>query len=189
MKKSILTICVLLSIAVASCSKSNSVKHESPKFLTVVDSICDKYKTENGYDATEVKKGFHKYMSYYGASAPIFKDLPLNVTDTLSSITLDGKSKYVTAFMNYMYEEPTDNGKLLYAIHVQVENVIDVNEPTPFKKGETYFISSKDGGLIQYDGTLDLIGMNEVVDGNGKIVDGRSFGTIKIKDATFTQAK
>lgn len=186
MKKSIILIIALAAIT-AACSKGSSVKHESPKFLVVVDSICEKYSTDGNYNPADVKKGFHEYIGYYGGAAPIFRDLPLTVTDTLSSITLDGRERYVTAFMSYTYEEPTDNGKLLYAISVHAESVVGANEPAPFKKGETYYISSD--GLVQYDGALDLIGKHEVVDGNGRVVDGRSFGTLKVKDASFTPAK
>lgn len=179
--------CIMLVLT--GCSKKETVQHESPKFLEVVDSICEKNSADNDYNASAVIRGFHEYINYYGAAAPCFKDLPLTVTDTISSKTLDGSERYVTAFMNYNYEEPTDNGKLVYTITVQAETVLKADEPIPFKVGGVYNVSPKGNVLVDYDGLLDVVGKNEVVNGNGKIVDGRSFGTIKMKDVSFTEVK
>ena len=190
MKKIIFALLCTPLVLIGCTNGNKSVKHESPIFLAVVDSICEKNATEDGnYSAKAVKKGFHEYINYYGAAAPCFKDLPLIVTETMSSKTLDGKEQYVTAFMSYTYEETIDDVKYVYSISVNVENVIKAEDTMPFEKDGVYYISPNSDVLVHYDGMLDVIGRNEIVAGGGKIVDGRSFGTIKIKDANFTPVK
>ncbi|MBD5231905.1 MAG: hypothetical protein HDS66_07115 [Bacteroidales bacterium] len=186
MKRNIFAI-ALVVMALSSCSKKQeSPKHEAPTFLVVVDSICNKYATEDGYNASEVKKGMHDFVDYYAANEnPIFKDTPMTLTGINTANALDG-SKFVTSHFTYNFEEPTDNGKRVYSLNVIIENEYAATDSIPLVEGETYIITP-DGGLVQYDGMLDMIGIEETQGGN--VVDSRSFGSLKIKGASFKSHK
>ena len=179
MRKSIIFIALLAVITctgITSCSRKPL--HESPRFVAVVDSICEKYSTDKGYDAAAVKDGMHDYVAYYSASEnPIFKDTPFTVTGIIVSPTLDGTAKYAYIFMKYELEEQTKVGKQLYALHLSVENKYAANDSIDVIEGNTYLVSPENG-MILYDGKLDLMGVSETK--SGDINDTRSFGTLKL---------
>lgn len=185
MKKIFFLLVCLLLLATGCTSKVSQV-HESPTFLAVVDSICEKYSTDNGYEASKVKKGMHDYISYYAANEnPIFADLKFTLDGITTAEALDG-SKIVTYSFTYLLEEPNDNGKTVYSLHVMVENDYTADAKIDnLKEGSEYIIIPSDG-LIQYDGMLDVVGINEGRD--NRLIDGRSFGTLHIKGAKFTPA-
>lgn len=176
------TFVILLLLGACSKKKELNPSHEPITFLNIVDSICNRYQIEDAYDPTAVKKGMHDYVGYYSANEnPIFKDLPLTVSSILTAKTLDG-NKLVTANLSYSKELPVDGKRYVYSIHVAVENEYEGNDSIPFTEGNTYYIEPQ-SGLVLYDGFLDVIGINESP--TGVITDGRSFGTLKIKGASF----
>ena len=185
MKNFVYSAFLIALLVLSACSSNIMPKHDSPKFLAVVDSICIKYATEKGYDAHSVIKGMHDYINYFASNeTPIFKDLPMKLTGITTANTLDGK-KLVSLRFTYDFEEPTENGKRVYTLNVMVENEYEADDALQVTEGESYIIIPN-GGLVYYDGMLDIVGIKESQ--NGKIIDGRSFGSVKLKGASFVKA-
>lgn len=182
MKKLTIVIAVLTTL-MTSCSQKEEQTRRTPEFIAVVDSICDANASKEGYAASSVKKGMHDYFGYYSANEnPILKDLPFTVTSISNAKTLDG-AILSTIGLTYSLEEQIENGKRVYTLNARVINEYPDSTLINVQEGKIYTIVPENG-LVQYDGVLDIIGINEVQ--GGKTVDGRSFGTIEIKNAKFT---
>ena len=184
MKTALSAMCLIM--VMCACSKKGSPSHESPKFLAVVDSICEKHTSDGGYNAADVKKGMHDYMFYYASNEnPIFKDLPMTYESNITSKALDG-STFVTYIFRYSLEENAENEKRIYSLSVWVDKEFPKGmQPDSLKKGTAYIIEPENG-ISQYDGKLDILGADETPD--GKIIDTRSFGTVKLKGGNFKPA-
>lgn len=185
MKKLIFILWVIC--ALIGCTKK-PVQHESPKFLAVVDSICNEEPYKGGYHGPTVIMKFHDYMNSCTADKnPIFKDLPFTV-NSVSFYDDKDSTKVASLSLIYTYEEESGNTKRLYKLFVDAESKFGMNESVDIKKGQKYFI--KPDALIpyySYENSYDTASVGEGRDGGR--VDVRIFGTVEIDNVKLIPAE
>ena len=183
MKKILFIIC---GICALTCCTKKPVQHESPKFLAVVDSICNEHQPKDGYHGPTVITKFHDYLGSCTADKnPIFKDLPF----TVNSVDIDydrDSIKVASLGLIYTFEEESEGTKRLYQLYLDAESKLDSNESLDIQKGQKYFIVPED--LKPHDrGQVDLVSMGEGRDGGR--VDTRIFGIVEIGNVKLIPAE
>lgn len=183
MKKLLFVLCGFCVLI--GCTKK-PIQHESPKFLAVVDSICNEHPYKGGYHGPTVIMKFHDYLESCTADQnPIFKDLPFTV-DNVSIYEETDSTKTASLDLSYTFEEESGGTKRLYRLCVSAESKFGPNESVDVKKGQKYFIEPED--LKPNDtGIVDHVNYGDGRDG-GK-VDIRYFGVVEIGNVKLVHAE
>ena len=173
-------------IALIGCKKE-PIQHESPRFLAVVDSICNVYpSTKGGFNGEAVKLRFHDYLGSCTADKnPIFKDLPL----TVESVDIDydkDSTKVASLSLSYNYEEKIGSTKRMYKLYLDAESKFGPNESVDIKKGQKFFIEPEARRLFD-NGELDYVNSGEARDGGR--ADMCFFGIVEVGNVKLIPAE
>lgn len=181
--KKILILCGIF--ALIGCTQK-PIQHESPKFLAVVDSICNEHPYKGGFHGPTVITKFHDYL--YSCTAdknPIFKDLPF----TVRSVDIDyetDSTKVASLGLVYTYEEKTGSTQRLYSLYVDAESKFGPNESVDIKKGQKYYIEPE-AVIPYYKGELDHANSGEARDGGR--ADILYFGILELDNVKLIPAE